>query len=475
MGRLTGTRVAAVLSLVFVSILAFAQAPAARRYSLPAGATLALEVPDNWKDEVRQPEGTLPPTIEFRPAKGPPFKVLLTPVWPRTEGDKPQDLATVRKLLGLAAAAASAQSVEKELPLQELEGKTCRGFYFSATDRAPKEGEFKFMTQGMTRGDEVVVSFTILTNQGQEGVVAAALEMVNSATYEAGPAPAPRKAAGDGTVAPGGKEQASPTFGPEAFHALVATTYDFHPANLKGKEREEKLDLLDAFWTVVKSDRQAYLPLLRAELSRQDNPSFFYCDGGNLLILNSDAREDWSLVLDGYRHVDMADVSGEAYLTVVHGCAVMGLDTTPAAMRVLTDPTFTAYIDDHAMKLGQGESMLFMLYPRPEEAFLPALLEAVKTENRERELKTLLLLLEVAVTKEADAAIAQIASDASRPEGARKYAQESLAFFEKVKKQKAGAMSQEDLRKQRRDALRRISDEASYEFMDLTNRLRAST
>ena len=56
----------------------------------------------------------------------------------------------------------------------EFQGRSGPGFY-SATDRAPKPGEFKFLTQGIVRVGELAVTFTI-PNDGQEAVVKQALE-----------------------------------------------------------------------------------------------------------------------------------------------------------------------------------------------------------------------------------------------------------------------------------------------------------
>jgi hypothetical protein len=53
--------------------------------------------------------------------------------------------------------------------------------YFSATDRAPKPGEYKFMTQGMLQVGELSVTFTILTNEGQELVIKQALDALKGA------------------------------------------------------------------------------------------------------------------------------------------------------------------------------------------------------------------------------------------------------------------------------------------------------
>jgi hypothetical protein len=60
-----------------------------------------------------------------------------------------------------------AEAVEKELRFQELKGKTGLGYYFSITDKAPaiKPGEYKYMTQGGIPVGNLLVMFTIFSNE----------------------------------------------------------------------------------------------------------------------------------------------------------------------------------------------------------------------------------------------------------------------------------------------------------------------
>ncbi|HKZ69691.1 MAG TPA: hypothetical protein VJ020_06410, partial [Anaerolineales bacterium] len=80
--------------------------------------------------------------------------------------------------------AIQSQVVEKKIERRELKGPAARGYYFSATDRAPKPGEHKYLTQGIVLMDDLIVAFTIFTNDGQERVVAAALEAIRSAVHQ---------------------------------------------------------------------------------------------------------------------------------------------------------------------------------------------------------------------------------------------------------------------------------------------------
>jgi hypothetical protein len=77
---------------------------------------------------------------------------------------------------------ALAQSVEMTIPVHELTGTDVHGFYFSATDRAPKPEEWKYLTQGMVNIDGAPFAFTILTNDGQEAIGKAALEVIRTAS-----------------------------------------------------------------------------------------------------------------------------------------------------------------------------------------------------------------------------------------------------------------------------------------------------
>ena len=77
------------------------------------------------------------------------------------------------------------QAVEKELRIVELQGRTGPGFDFTATDRAPRPGEFKFMTQGNVQVGGLSVLFTILTNDGQDAVAKQALDMMRGAAHDA--------------------------------------------------------------------------------------------------------------------------------------------------------------------------------------------------------------------------------------------------------------------------------------------------
>jgi len=167
---------------------AAASAGSPRVFELPDHGALTLVVPYDWVDKVKRPPNRLPPTILLKPGVAGSGEVLITAVWPVPPMTKLPDEAGIRSEVATLAKQIAAHSVEGVLPLQELKGVEGRGFYFSATDRAPGPGEYKYLTQGIVRVGEISLAFTVLTNDGQEAVVKAALEMLRTAAHRSGSA-----------------------------------------------------------------------------------------------------------------------------------------------------------------------------------------------------------------------------------------------------------------------------------------------
>ncbi len=155
-----------------------------RRYTLPDHGHFVVQVPELWTDQLRQPPNRLPPTIQFRPASGKPFEVLITTIWPANKDLQPPTPDMIRQQVEKIAASAKSQAIESALSIIEFQGQSNRGYYFSATDRAPKSGEFKFLTQGIVRVGELTVTFTVLTNDEQESIVKQAIELLKNATHD---------------------------------------------------------------------------------------------------------------------------------------------------------------------------------------------------------------------------------------------------------------------------------------------------
>ncbi|MDH4189875.1 MAG: hypothetical protein OEW21_06695 [Betaproteobacteria bacterium] len=173
-------------SLLCWAALGDASAAGEQRYAVGERGFVLLQVPEGWVDRVRRAAGELPPTIGLRPASGEKFAVLITPGW-APQADAPKlTRDALRRRVAAAAGRVRTQAVEHELAVHSFGGTDGFGAYFSATDRAPLPGEYRFMTQGMLSLADLRVSFTILTNDGQESVVAQAISILKGMRREFG-------------------------------------------------------------------------------------------------------------------------------------------------------------------------------------------------------------------------------------------------------------------------------------------------
>ncbi len=151
-----------------------------RRYPLGDYGSLRIEFPSSWKDEVQQ-VANVPPTIFLTPTPDNASLALISPIW----GVKKEALQeeAIRESVQRSAEKAKSQSVEKTLKPVGLQGASGKGFYFFSTDKAPKPGEWKYMTQGVLVVGELMVTFTILTNDKQSEVIKETLTILKEARH----------------------------------------------------------------------------------------------------------------------------------------------------------------------------------------------------------------------------------------------------------------------------------------------------
>jgi hypothetical protein len=171
-----------LLAVCLFAAHAWAQdAVPARSYPVPDRGALRLSVPEGWTEQVRA-EGGMPPTIVLTAPDGSAL-LQVTALWsPRGEAgfNAPEK---IRPAIEKAASLVQPTAVEKELKLQPIATPSGGGYYFSATDRAPKEGEYKFMANGGVPAGPLLLSFTVLSHAEPPRGMEAALAIVRSATH----------------------------------------------------------------------------------------------------------------------------------------------------------------------------------------------------------------------------------------------------------------------------------------------------
>jgi len=177
-------RYALPFMLGVVGILpAAADQTSAGQYPLPDGSIFQMKVPVSWLHDFIQERSELPPTITLHPRTGEDFAVFVTPLPPPGEHTPPPSAEAVRKHVQLVVEKARPQAVEHVIAIRELRGTSGAGYYFSATDKAPKPGEYKLMTQGIFGVGNLIAAFTVLTNEGQQPIVDDALTMIKGPVH----------------------------------------------------------------------------------------------------------------------------------------------------------------------------------------------------------------------------------------------------------------------------------------------------
>jgi len=152
---------------------------------LPGGDELWLKIPAAWDEKIDSSQKNMPPTVWLTPHQGASFNVLITPLaGTAASGAMSDDLKLHTMVVSIANNLLS-RAVEMTIPVHDLTGPDVHGYYIFATDRAPAPGEWKYLWQGMINIDGAPFAFTILTNDGQEAIAKAALELIRSASCHA--------------------------------------------------------------------------------------------------------------------------------------------------------------------------------------------------------------------------------------------------------------------------------------------------
>src|SRR5919109_667921 len=161
------------------------EAAGVQRYSVPGHGSLQLSVPREWRVASRSDADPASVALRIGPASGEAFHVQVTTIWldpAKSRTKTPQDL---RASVVNGAQKPLKQAVEKEARIEELKGAQMIGYHYSLTDRTPKPGEYKYLTQGMAMTGELLTIFTILYHEGAVAERTRALEMFASAAHTA--------------------------------------------------------------------------------------------------------------------------------------------------------------------------------------------------------------------------------------------------------------------------------------------------
>ena len=250
------------------------------------------------------------------------------------------------------------------------------------------------------------------------------------------------------------------------FHEEVTKVFNFSPHEMTKEEQDAVIPKLDKFFDMVIKNKDKYIESLREELRRNDNKPYFYFDGGNLLLEISKRKKDIQLAADALVKSDLSDIEGEIYLYHLLKLSLKGANVIDAALRILDDTTFWAFIPAHYLTFTYGEGLIFILPRYAPDLYVNKLISKFNSiPSEEKKLLCLELFLH-ANCCEADDFLKSLTTDSTQSEEVRNSVSETL---KKTTVQRSNnKMRYAILFERRRRVLRRISDEALYEFYPLT-------
>ncbi len=149
-------------------------------YGISKEGLFRLTMPNSWYDEIK-PGSANRPLIDIilTPGAEGSGQILVSVVWSRRNEVQFKHPRDVRRYVEAMGRKVLSQAVEKALTVRVLQRGSSRGYYFNLTDRAPKPGEYKYLTQGCYHEGKYLVLFTMLSNTHNDPKVRAALDMLS--------------------------------------------------------------------------------------------------------------------------------------------------------------------------------------------------------------------------------------------------------------------------------------------------------
>jgi TPR repeat protein len=162
---------------------AVAQETRDRLYILQDASAVRFQVPLSWKSRVRGQLSGHPPMIEFAGVTNDSFQVMVSLIGIPLEHASLLSPAQLWMELGKVVDAVKSNSVERLIEIKEVKGKAGSGYFFSATARTPDPSGHKFLTQGLVRLGDAVLTFVVLSRENEKEAVSRVLAMIQTASY----------------------------------------------------------------------------------------------------------------------------------------------------------------------------------------------------------------------------------------------------------------------------------------------------
>jgi hypothetical protein len=155
-----------------------------REFWIPGHGTLVLNIPLDWSEQTHQPRKRLPPTITLRPEEGTEFVVTILVLWSIDGEQQFNSDEKIRAMLESDRDGMLPNAVESELPLHPIKAIFAHGYYYSATDKAPKAGDPAHILRAEVATGNLLLSTTMLSRKKDSEAVQEVLLMLREAEHQ---------------------------------------------------------------------------------------------------------------------------------------------------------------------------------------------------------------------------------------------------------------------------------------------------
>lgn len=138
----------------------------AEDYPVPRHGELRLQVPAQWQVKyIFAADGSRPPSFRVYPLEGSDFDMSMTVYWHDGMDQDITGAESLRARVEQAGAEAMKSSTDQRLAVAPLEGAAGPGFLYDLQDTAAATEDYHYLTQGALAVGQLVVVFTILTDE----------------------------------------------------------------------------------------------------------------------------------------------------------------------------------------------------------------------------------------------------------------------------------------------------------------------
>jgi hypothetical protein len=157
----------------------------AEDYPVPGHGELRLQVPEDWQVRyVYTEDGSMRPTLQVFPLEGAAFQMTVTVYWHDGMDRDITSAESLRDRVQRAGTEALPSSTDKELDVVPIEGIDRAGFLYDLHDANALDEEYHYLTQGALVVGQLVLAFTIVTDERPSSHREDCLQLLRTARQE---------------------------------------------------------------------------------------------------------------------------------------------------------------------------------------------------------------------------------------------------------------------------------------------------